>query len=209
MAISKQDLHGARTAADVERKYNFGKTFKEVFNLTNEAKDAARKASEATKELDKGLTAEELFNRLTNNGEEQGIYRASDGKIYINASYIKAGKIVAGLIKTGIIKSVDGKTYFDLDNAKIVCGGDYGEAEIIEAMVRLNHEDGISGVQLGLNPFGSGGLFMWYGDESFGFNLNQGEMWASLRDFDDNAQPVVTKKIGFKTINGVCTVVAE
>lgn len=81
---SKMDLHGVRTAADVERKYNFGKTFAEVMGIANDAQSLARKAVE----LDEDLTAEEIFNRLTNNGTAQGIFRGADGEIYINADYI-------------------------------------------------------------------------------------------------------------------------
>ena len=81
---SKMDLHGVRTAADVERKYNFGKTFAEVMGIANDAQSLARKAVE----LDEDLSAEEIFNRLTNNGTAQGIFRGADGEIYINADYI-------------------------------------------------------------------------------------------------------------------------
>ncbi len=49
-------------------------------------------AWEAVNELNQKLDAEEVFNRLTDNGTDQGIYR-EDGRIYINAEYIKSGKI--------------------------------------------------------------------------------------------------------------------
>ena len=81
---SKMDLHGARTASDIERKYNFGKTFAEVMGIATDAQSLAKKAVE----LDASLTSEEIFNRLTNNGEAQGIFRGDDGEIYINAYYI-------------------------------------------------------------------------------------------------------------------------
>lgn len=44
------------------------------------------------------LTQEEIFNKLTNNGEEQGIY-LKDGKLYINASYIQSGTINLNMLK--------------------------------------------------------------------------------------------------------------
>lgn len=93
--MSKQDGYSSRTAADLERKYNFGKTFAEVYGLLS---DAQRAVEEAKKAVD-SLTPEEIFNRLTNYGEYQGIYRGDDGNVYINAEYIKGGKIKAGQIE--------------------------------------------------------------------------------------------------------------
>ncbi|WP_051197421.1 phage tail spike protein [Butyrivibrio sp. MB2005] len=50
-------------------------------------------------------TQTSIFNKLTNNGQTQGIY-LKDGKLYINAEYIA----------TGILKSKDGQSfYLDLD----------------------------------------------------------------------------------------------
>jgi len=44
-----------------------------------------------------------IFNKLTNNGQTQGIY-IQDGKLYINADYIQSGTISASLILGGILK---------------------------------------------------------------------------------------------------------
>jgi hypothetical protein len=38
--ISKQDRQGARTPADLERKYNFGQTFAEIMGIATDARDA-------------------------------------------------------------------------------------------------------------------------------------------------------------------------
>lgn len=46
----------------------------------------------AVNNLNTALTQQEIFNRLTNNGETQGIY-LTNNKLYINASYIAAGVI--------------------------------------------------------------------------------------------------------------------
>lgn len=104
--MSKQDRVAPRTAADIERKYNFGQTFAEFAGLVSdaekaamEAEAAAKAASDAVKNLNNELDQDEIFNRLTNNGQSQGIYREGDN-IYVNASYIKGGKIV-----------VEGETY--------------------------------------------------------------------------------------------------
>lgn len=80
------DLHGARTAADIERKYNFGKSFAEVTGIATDARTIAENAAK----LDENLTQDEIFKRLTNNGTAHGIFKDDKGDIYINAAYIVA-----------------------------------------------------------------------------------------------------------------------
>lgn len=64
----------------------------------------------AVDNLDESLDQEGVFNRLTNNGQTQGIY-IQDGLLYINATYIVTGKIAS---KNGLV-------FFDLDNNEIHC----------------------------------------------------------------------------------------
>lgn len=82
----KQDGHSARTAAELEQKYNFGKTFAEVIGL---ATDARNTAEEVKTTLD-GMGAEEIFNLLTDNGIAQGLFRDENGNYYFNGEYIKS-----------------------------------------------------------------------------------------------------------------------
>lgn len=103
---SKQDGVAVRTAAELERKLNYGQKFAEVYGIATDARTAAEEALQATEQLDSSLTQEEVFNRLTNNGTSQAIYR-ENGEIYINASFIKTGSISSDMIKAGIIRSVD------------------------------------------------------------------------------------------------------
>lgn len=88
---AKQDRQGARTPADLERRYNFGQSFAEIMGI---ATDAQKKAEEANESY-KGLDHDTIFNLLTDNGKLHGIYRGDDGELYINASYIKSGLIVS------------------------------------------------------------------------------------------------------------------
>lgn len=88
--MSKQDRQGVRTAADIERKYNFGKSFAEVMGIAKDAQETAEEAVSSSDKLDKSLTAEEIYNRLTNNGTLQGLYRDDDGELYVNAEYLYA-----------------------------------------------------------------------------------------------------------------------
>ena len=100
--MSKMDGVSPRKPADLEYKYNFGKSFAEVYNLIA---DVQKGTESAIKDLDKKLDPEEIFNRLTNYGEVQGIYRGEDGDVYVNATYIKSGKLAA--------------EYIDADNLKV------------------------------------------------------------------------------------------
>lgn len=50
-----------------------------------------------------------IYNKLTNNGQAQGIY-LQNGRLYINAEYLTSG----------IIADSTGKTYWDLDNGEFV-----------------------------------------------------------------------------------------
>lgn len=113
---AKQDRAAARTVTDLERKYKFGETFAEVMGYATDARQSAEEAEVAAKEAKtavNNLDQDEIFNRLTNNGEAMGIYR-EDGQIYINASYIMAGILNADFIKTGVITSADGTVKIDI-----------------------------------------------------------------------------------------------
>lgn len=57
-------------------------------------------------QLNASLDQEGIFNRLTNNGEVQGLL-LYDGKVYLNASYINTGFLSANRIKGG---TIDGNT---------------------------------------------------------------------------------------------------
>lgn len=81
-------------------------------------KDNYTNKDEVIDAVDKKLTQEDIFNRLTNNGASQGMF-IEDGNVYFNAAYIKSGEINSDLIKTGKISSKDGSVYFDLDNSVV------------------------------------------------------------------------------------------
>ena len=56
--------------------------------------DAEDYTDEQVNALDSSLNQQDVFNRLTNNGQTQGIY-LQNGKVYINASYMKTGTLNA------------------------------------------------------------------------------------------------------------------
>lgn len=63
------------------------------------------------------MTAEEMFNKLTDNGRIQGI-KLKEGKFYVNAEVINAGTLLGMLLKAGKIQSQNGKIVIDLDSEK-------------------------------------------------------------------------------------------
>ena len=81
--------------------------------MTAEQGLLVEKVAESTVKLDESLNQESIFNRLTNNGQTQGII-LHDGQLYINASYIQTGTLSADLIKAGVIRDETGKSYWDL-----------------------------------------------------------------------------------------------
>lgn len=107
--MSKQDLQGVRTPADVERKHNFGKKFSEVYEIADGARETAEAAKKIAEEAGGNLTKEEIFNILTDDGTWQGIYRDNNGNVYINASYIRSGTYTA----TGKITILPGMSEYN------------------------------------------------------------------------------------------------
>lgn len=95
-----------------------------------EQQDAKSMAQGLLDNYDDDLNQLKIFNRLTNNGAEQGIYM-QDGKLYMNASYLAAG-IIADVtntnswnLKTGYFKTTRGTIggftidKFDISNNRL------------------------------------------------------------------------------------------
>ena len=106
--------------------------------------DALAEAKDYTDLLDWSLDQQEVFDRLTNGGQTQGIY-LQGGKLYINGTYIASGVIDADLIKAGRISSSTGGTYWDLDTGEMVLDFSGVEQEINDAVGELSGDiDGLS-----------------------------------------------------------------
>ena len=76
--------------------------------VTKEQGFLIEQAAEATRELDESLSQEGIFNRLTNNGEAQGIY-IIDGQVYVNMTYARSGTLVLGGLNNtnGVLQVLD------------------------------------------------------------------------------------------------------
>lgn len=68
--------------------------------------DAEDYTDEQVTTLDNSLNQQDVFNRLTNNGQTQGIY-LQNGKVYINASFIQSGTVSANYISGGSIDATN------------------------------------------------------------------------------------------------------
>lgn len=85
----------------------------------------------AVEKLNKSLTSEEVFNRLTDNGKKQGIYMQGD-QLYINFSYGKGGTLTLGGVnnENGSIQILDAigteVGRWDKDGLNIRKGSIYG-----------------------------------------------------------------------------------
>ncbi len=85
-----------------------------VQSLTIAGKTVDDIASEAIVSFDKTLDQETIFNKLTNNSAEQGIY-LKDGKIYINGQYIEVRSISAQSLNIGLNPNIYNCGYDTLD----------------------------------------------------------------------------------------------
>lgn len=94
---------------------------------------AAEVVEEAISEYDDRLGQDEVFKKLTNNGEAQGVY-LYDGKIYINGTYMQIGTIMGA----------NGKNYWvlDGDDAEFVAQkGAIGAFTLDEYVLSYAHEE--------------------------------------------------------------------
>lgn len=86
---SQMDKAAVRTAADIEQKYNIGKSFAEVAGIAEDARTNAATAQKTAESVDSKLDQEEIFRRLTNNGSIQGMRQMGD-KYYFSGECIEA-----------------------------------------------------------------------------------------------------------------------
>jgi hypothetical protein len=205
---AKQDRQGVRTAADVVARYNFGESFAEVMGIATDARKAADKAQAAAENAQNSadnpyanLTPDEIFNLLTEDGTQKGIYKdPNTGDIYINANYLKTGKVV----------SADGFSYFDLDSGTIRSrkNDDFPYVEIKDGDVYFyNHEDKV--VAQMFNPlFGLQVHFISPTTGSLVGMIMGDTTGLRIGCWDQDTGAFGTHYIQWKTVNGVKTLVA-
>lgn len=88
-------------------------------------------ANEAVDDLDTSLDQQEVFNRLTNNGQAHGIILRPNGQLYINAEYIQSLILKVGGVnnENGTFEVYNGSGVLvgkiDKDGAKFTNGNDW------------------------------------------------------------------------------------
>lgn len=100
--ITATDRNGKQITAYVMEKTSSGQ--RDTYTCTGSPrrdsssainnKTEGEKAAEAAINAASGLTQQAIFDKLTNNGEEQGIFM-KDGKVYINLEYLKVGSFTS------------------------------------------------------------------------------------------------------------------
>ena len=146
------------------------------------------------------ISPESVFNALTNNGQNQGLFRGENGDLYINASFIVSG-ILASLngetlfnLETGELATKDPNTgnYTRIRNGGLVVGSDDGESVSV-------FDIGVGAALRFKNP---------YTGNTVGF------LSGMLEDlvfacYDQDTGALGEYYVRWKTINGVKTLVGE
>ena len=99
-ATGATTVDGARITTGIiqdSRNKNYWNLATGDFSLASTATVGGKTVSTIASEAVNAQTQTDIFNKLTNNGQTQGIYlNAQDNKLYINASYINAGILQGG-----------------------------------------------------------------------------------------------------------------
>lgn len=198
------DINGNKIKTVVMTKTSKGlrNTLESTGNPSRESTNAVNNKSPSQKaeEAVENQTHEDIFNKLTKNGQIQGIY-VQDGKWYINAELAQIVNIIANSITSGILKSKDGKTKFNLDTGEITCKTDYGTLLFSGSFLTLENTAGELRASIGMGPDGRFAN-VWLFDEnatSYGFSMQGNDLAVKVRDMDFNrsySHKVCWKRIG-------------
>ncbi|MBQ9002184.1 MAG: phage tail protein [Eggerthellaceae bacterium] len=100
-----------------------------------------------------GQTQSSIFNKLTNDGQTQGIYLLN-GLVYINGSYIKAGEINADYIKAGVISDAANKNSWNLSTGALKTKDMTAESATLTGSLNISFDPNSSGIGLTIDSFG-------------------------------------------------------
>lgn len=153
------------------------------------------------------LTQAEVFAKLTDGGQLQGLFM-KDGQLYINASYLAAGTLDAGIVKvvnliaddivSGKLASKDGKAYFDLDSAEIVCEQWSGRKVIIKnGGIKITETDGSTMISIV-----DGNIFFYDYDGRDSGTISGWTGGLGISCYDQDLGKMRAYDLNWKTING-------
>lgn len=94
-------------------------------------------SSSAKGDVISSATQEQIYNILTNNSQNQGIY-LQNGQLYINANMINTGYISANRISGGIISATNNKTTINLSNGEIAIKQIDSETQAQTGALKIN-----------------------------------------------------------------------
>ncbi len=123
--LDESDLNWRTRMNELEQKTEKELTEQEqdYINRINELDDRMHQdLINSIDDFDESLNQQNIFNRLTNYGEIDGIFM-QEGQLYINASYIKTGTMSADLIQGGILRDRVGNLSFNLDTGLLIAKG--------------------------------------------------------------------------------------
>lgn len=123
-------------------------------------------------------TQDEIFNKLTNDGKNKGIYM-KDGQLYVNASYI-----LSGILKLGGINNEKGELQIVDENGKVVGkwdkdgilieSGEVNAGTIKGGTFLIGGRDNPTGKLVVQDPYGNVTAKI----DRTGFNILQGEIYS-------------------------------
>lgn len=123
----KQDRQGARTLADLERKYNFGRSFAEVIGIATDARNA-------TAELDKKLAKEIADVRKEITQTDSGLIAKVEAEYTKKTTFAEFANIVSAQLEMKIGEDDSGKLIsminasadiINLNSNRLVIDSDY------------------------------------------------------------------------------------
>ena len=184
-------------------------------NLNNKRPASQTDAANAAQKAVERQTQEDIFNKLTNNGELQGLYY-QDGKWYINAEFVKVFNLVANSIIAGMLSSKDGNTFFNLDSAEFVATSDWGKVVISRGTIRTYDKNNVERISIERqSPMGVGAAPV------YAAMIRDAQGWSVLGIASDESGGILfahdgdqgTRLIGarpsWKTVDGTLHLVGE
>lgn len=212
--VNVTDINGTTIKTAIMTKV--AKGLKNTLESTgNQRRDSAaavnnKTPSQKAEEALENQSHEDVFNKLTKNGQIQGIY-VQDGKWYINAELAQIVNIIADSITSGVLRSKDGKTQVNLETGEIISKSSGGTLRFVAGEMRLENAEGDPRATIVIDPEGdaAASIDLWAYDSagrltSVGFHLRGSDLAVHARDLSMGGKTyshaVGWKKVGEETV---------
>ena len=159
-------------------------------NTTSAVNSQQKSPEAAAQDAFAGMTQEQIFNKLTNDGKIPGLFM-QNGQIYVNVNYLASGYINSDLIDGATLKILKGATIagWEVDNNSIHqngADGKYGSGTFMSTGTNNGYPIGGSPEDTDNWVFGAGGNFGVTKDGAvWGSNVHVtgGEVEVTSEDF--------------------------